>query len=254
MKIFTLVVSTILLSSNFASAATMIDIAGAVQGTGEFADYGSLGSQNLIPDSSVTDGDFTLTTKFPQGAYNNGTNHGINWSGSYPGGSGMTYSTGQEINFRAGFAGEESSAIDGGYVDIVLETAGATPFNWSAVSVQLWRNGTGAATHYRFAYDADADGYGTGDLLGTATNVSSSGVTGTTPNELATISYNAADIATSISSSDTIRLFFWNASSEGGNTHIVNVSAEYTVVPEPGTLALTLLAGAAGILMMRRRR
>jgi hypothetical protein len=53
-------------------------------------------------------------------------------------------------------------------------------------------------------------------------------------------------------SNDSVRLYYWGQSSISGNFHVYDVTAEYTVIPEPATLSL-IAAFGGGVLFVRRR-
>lgn len=221
--------------------ASIIDIQGSVGSGGEFADYSSLTNiGDAFGPSTVVDGSMTLSAdgELP-----------VSWSTGQSGGT--TYVAGSEINYQLGTVNSVSGAAfaNDAYISIFLSSAGSA-FDWNSVSVSLWRNGGGAPSTFQWAYSAD-DNWNALDFLGSPTTVSTTGATGGVPNQIATISFSAADIATSITSGE-VRLYSWGNSSANGNTHLINVEAGYTAVPEPGLTALLL--GATGCLMWMRRK
>ena len=93
-----LAVAIAVLSMGGARAAT-ISISGQVQGPGGFVDASSVPNQGAIPDSSITDGAFTLTVGgFPSVTSSDSTS----WSTSYPSGTTMGYTrwTGDQLSLR----------------------------------------------------------------------------------------------------------------------------------------------------------
>lgn len=229
--------------------AVLIDIQGSYDGIsgGEFGNFSGFAAQQVVPSSSVTESGYTLTFD-PVSASTSASAR--NWSTGWT--AGGPYSAGAEVNLRAGSAGLSTSAADAitnaSYVEISLTTPG-TAFDLDSVSVSFWRNGTGAAQNYQLAYSSDAT-WTTADLLGSATNVTTTG----TASGLTTVSYSGLSLPTNTTDA-TVRLYFWGATSNGGNTHYYDVEANYTVVPEPTTFT-ALLVGLGGcvVLSMKRSR
>ncbi|MEI6891255.1 MAG: PEP-CTERM sorting domain-containing protein [Pontiella sp.] len=168
------------------------------------------------------------------------------WRTGYSTGS---YNAGAEWNIRSSStATSEAGAISAGaYFEISLDSIGhaSDQFSWDAISVSLWRNGSGADTHFQLAIDVDNDGFTVDDLIGIAT-MPAAGIGGAS-----TISYSGAELDGNMTSG-SIRLYTWGSSSVSGNIHLYDVSAEYTVIPEPATLGLIAVFGG-GLLFMRRR-
>ena len=160
----------------FSSAsAALIDIDGSVNTTsqnqgGEFANYSALAlNADPIPTSTVNDGIVSLSvidTGNPR------------WATGYA--SGYQYSNGAEINFNKGVTGNPNpttlgeAVTNNAYLDLVISSVGfgGSLFDLNSISVELWRNGAGAATDYQFLFDGNANGFSASDALGTSTNVS----------------------------------------------------------------------------------
>jgi hypothetical protein len=226
--------------ANPASAATIIDIQGSVDGTGpdEFADYSGLSKDaDITPPSTVTDGDYSLTV--------GGFGPLVDWGGS-------SNIDGSEIDFQAGGASEGVSTADsaadaftmGTYFEVSLASTGLN-FDWDSLSATIWRNGGAAAETYQFAY-ADDGNWDTTDLLGTAQTFTTDG-----SSNLETVSYTGNIVSDAASA--TARLYFWDATNTDGNTHLTNVEAQFSPIPEPSAMTL-LLGGLLAFVTIRRRR
>ncbi|WP_372795770.1 sulfatase-like hydrolase/transferase, partial [Pontiella sp.] len=155
--------------------------------------------------------------------------HIQDWRTGYSAGS---YDAGEEWNVRS--SSSATTAADaftaGAYFEITLDStgSGSAAFTWDAVSVSLWRNGTGADTHFQLAVDAGNDGYTVDDLVGTAVTPSA-GIGGA-----ATISYNGSALVQS-NTVGTARLYTWGNGSPSGNIHLYDVAADYSVDSGPVT-------------------
>ena len=226
-----------LLAIHAADAAT-IDIDGrladALVGGTEWSSPASNADNEAIPDATDSDGDVLLTVSA----------NGRRWNDAYSGGD---YTPGEDWSFRAeDFGGTGALAIaNGQFIEITLDSTSldSDVFDLDSVSVSLWRNGNGAPTDYALAFDTDNNGWDTGDFLIIANP--GSGI-----DNPETITYNASTIDSTTTSS-TIRLYYWGSISGSGNTHLYDVELGYTIIPEPGSLALL---GLGGLCMMRRRR
>ena len=221
-----------------AAGAATIDIDGrlatATVGELEWSSPAANSDNEAIPDATDSDGDVLLTVSANGRRWNDGFSEG-------------DYTPGQGWNFRAeDFGSTGALAITNGqYIEITLDSTSldSDVFDLDAVSVSLWRNGNGAPTDYALAFDADNDGFDTGDFLVTATP-------GFGTANAETITYDATTIDASTTSS-TIRLYYWGSISGSGNTHLYDVALDYTIIPEPGSLALLSLGG---LCMLHRRR
>ena len=188
----------------------------------------------------MTEGDITLSI---------GTDGAPKWSDSGYRGAGTS------IDFTQGVANTTTSGLafsNGQYLNIDLSSAGSE-IDWTSLSVDVWRNGNGAPNQFQFAYDSTGDGWTTSDLIGASTEVAVTGTGG------ATAITTAAGLPTGFTSTETVRLYFWDTDGKAGangNTHIYNVTADYVTaaIPEPSSFAL--IAGALGFasIMLRRRR
>lgn len=159
----------------------------------------------------------------------------------------ITYEIGEEWNVRSSSTSTTAAGAftQGAFFEITLDSTenASALFTWDAVSVSLWRNGTGADSHFQLAVDAGNDGFTVDDLVGTAATPAA-GIGGAT-----TISWSGVYGS---STTNTVRLYHWGNSSPSGNMHLYDVTAEYTVIPEPATLGLVAALGG-GILLVRRR-
>jgi hypothetical protein len=234
------------LAAGSASAAT-IDIDGRLANSTassalEFGNNSGLADLGVIPAVSVNDSTVALDL----------STNGQRWQITYSSG---TYDNGEEWNIRqeGGLnpATTNTAAFTNGtYLEIGLDSTafGSTSFDWTSLSVSLWRNGTAAPNNFQLAFDTDNNGWDTGDLLGTIVVVGS-GIT-----EATTITYNTTNLV-SAATSGTARLYYWDTTGENnpnGNFHLYDVSADYTAVPEPSSTALLGLGGLA--LILRRRK
>ena len=224
-----------------ADAATIgIDgrLADALVGGLEWSFPAANNDNEAIPDATDSDGDVILTVSA----------NGRRWNDGFSVGD---YTPGQGWNFRAEDFGNtgDLAITNGQYIEITLDSTGldSDVFDLDAVSVSLWRNGNGAPTDYALAFDADNNGWDTGDFLITATPAAPEG--GVINPETLTFDASTIDAATT---SSTIRLYYWGSISGSGNTHLYDVELSYTIIPEPGSLALLGLGGLC--MIMRRRR
>ena len=200
----------------------VIELTGNTTGAagGGFADYGSL-SGGAWDDSSNNDGVVALSvsrTSF------GGETSITAWNpNGYLG-------PGTGISFTKGSATTAAGALSSGAF-IVIKTDssafGATEYLLESVTLQLWRNGSQAATFYQFAYDQENDGYTQSDLIATPTEINSSGTS------------NSFQISASLppteSTQHEVRLYFWNPSggAANANTHLFDISASYTLAEPP---------------------
>ncbi len=209
--------------------AVEIDIAGSVATSGgEFADYSTTVLNTAFAPSSVNDGTVDLLI---------GPGASTVWATTgYPG-------AGSEINFYPGanVSDDENAFTNDVYLNIDLSAT--QQINLDSISVSFWRNGAGAAQDYQFAYSEDAT-WTTDDLLGTATHFTSTGSGNTT-----TVSI-ASGLPTNFTNT-SLRLYTWTGN---GNTHLYNVTANYTVVPEASTFTLMGLTLLAALFLKRRFR
>ena len=239
----TLIAATATLISPGLSAAQIV-ISGnnTESGGGDFADYTSLSSGDEITESIVNDGVVSLSIQ---------DNGAALWSTGNSGGH--SYVSGAEINFGAGAVSSDlADAIsDDAFFDITIDSTsyGSELFNLNGISVDLWRNGPAAATGYQFAYSSDGV-WDTSDALGTAVEVATS-VSG--PGDSLLISYDSSTIVSSVSDA-TVRLYYWGAANATGNSHIFNVSADYSAIPEPSHYAVFAGLLSIAIFSLRRRR
>ncbi len=215
-------------------AGVIIDIDGA---SDEFEDYSGLSSGDTWATMSfVTESGYTLSTVNPTNRVWNETN--------YQGAR-------KELDLSIGLSSHDDnstsfsdSITEGKYWEIKLT---GSSFDLESISVNLWRNGTGAAQYYQFAYDDEGTGYDVGDALGTAFNASSTGI-----GSQYLVSYSGLGLPSSTTDAK-IALFSWGGSSGTGNTHFNKIAAEYSVIPEPGSMALLIL-GFAGFLTFCKRK
>lgn len=219
-----------------AAQAATIDIKGylqpATETDGEWGDNSSIGAGATPAPASDDDGTVTLTIT-TSGESTQG------WNTAWSTGS---YGIGQEWNLSSGSSATTAAlAFDHhAYISITLDSTGnaSDAFAWDTISASLWRNGSGADHLYQFAIDANADGFDVGDLVGSASSL------GEGASNAETITYSGNELPDS-STSTELRLYHWGSSDSAGNFHLYNVAASYSVVPEPGTLALS-----AGILSL----
>ncbi len=238
-----IIIFVVVIVANAARAATTIAIDGrlitdAVGGT-EFSGDASMATGSAVPDVVVTDATLSMTLSTPQFWHSN-------WTPA------NEYDAGEEWNIRqAAVAGTVSkSAADAftnnSYLEITLDSSAQASelFDLNSISVSLWRNGAQAPDNFQLAVDADNNGFDAADLLGVS-SVLASGIDGAT-----TIS--ASGLTTGVTV-ETLRLYYWDntaTSNKAGNFHIYDVAADYTVVPEPSTIAMLALGGLA----LRRRK
>ena len=194
-----------------------------------------------IPDTAVSDTDVTLTA----------STNGQVWNDAWSAGS---YTEGAEWNFRAergfdedpefGVASQTESVNGGYYIEMTLDSTGhdSDPFDLNSISVSLWRNGDGAPSDFGLAFDGDDNGWDTGDFLTDASV--GSGIDNAT-------TLTASDIDSSATTS-IVRLYYWGTDNNSGNTHLYDVSADYTVIPEPASLGLFGIV--CGALWFARRK
>ena len=242
----------LLLLAPSAQAAVTIDIVGTtvIGDGGEFADYTAatlgLPEGNDVkpwPASVVNDGTVSLSAG-RDGLISQVSTAGFNNESNYRG-------AGAEINFNQSntFATAADVITNNTFLSFQLNS---TPFasasvTLDSISLSLWRNGSGASQNFQLAYDAAGDGFGVGDLLGSVTTIGS-GTSGT--GNTFTVS---SPIASSAGTTREVRLYYWGATNGAGNTHLYDVTAAYTVVPEPSTLGMLAFC-SFGLLSHRRRR
>ncbi len=243
--IHTTTISAILACGTVASAAT-INIDGRLADSTENSAM-QWGNNSLLADNvtipQITVADSTVELK--------ATTNGQFWSTSYSAGS---YNPGEEWNIRQAtdsgvVAKSLAAAFSGGrFIEFSLTTLNPSDvYDWDSISVSLWRNGSQAPDNYLLAVDADNNGWDTGDVVTSA--VFGSGIAGAN-----TLSYSGANLPSAVNSG-SVRLYYWDntaTSNTGGNFHLYDVSATYTLVPEPSATALLSLC-FAGILFRRRR-
>ena len=239
----------VVMLASSAQAAT-IDIVGstAALGGGEFADYTGLAAGNNVKPwdaSVVNDGTVSLS------AGRTGLDTTVSTAG-FNRDNYATYGAGSEINFTQG---NDTATNTTAATAITLNTFlsfqldstsfGSASVTWDSISLSLWRNGGAATPNFQLAYDSAGDGFSESDLLGSATNITTSG-TGNT----FTVS---SPITSSAGTTREVRLYYWGATNGAGNTHLYDVTAAYTVVPEPSTLGMLAFC-SFGLLSHRRRR
>jgi len=210
----------------------------------EWGDNSLLANDAAIP-SPVADDDGTVTLSV--------ATNGQLWNDSWSDGA---YDAGEEWNIKqanetgASTATTAQEAIDGGrFLSFTLSSNLLTPIDWESVSASLWRNGPGAPNTFQLAID-DGDGFDdVGDLVGSAT------VAGQGTANAVTISFSGAAMPTNVTSGE-VRLYYWDTDSNtstSGNFHLYDVVADYSVVPEPATAMLSLVA-AVGVILLARRQ
>jgi len=201
--------------------AEVIDIVGStvLNGGGEFADYSGLPSGNNIINwdpSAVNDGVVSLSVgRF---GLNGDTSVSPFNKDSYKG-------PGTEINFGKGLGNISAAtgAINGkAFLSIIVDSTGlsGSTLQLNSVSLSLWRNGVYAAQNYQFAYSTDST-WDASDLLGSPTNK-----TDTSP---FTVSTGDLSSLAAPGTQTEIRLYFWgDGTIIQGNTHLYNVTADYS--------------------------
>jgi len=176
-----------------------------------------------------------------------------NWSTSN-----LVTPAGSEINFQVGPAWDRSNdfgaVLDDAFISFQLSSD--IEITLDSISVSLWRNGAAAAENYQFAYASDgvylndtqtnAQSTVADTFLGSPVNNTTSGNTNTF-----TVTSN---LSTDFSTLHEVRLYFWDGTDIAGNTHLYDVTANYTVIPEPSSLLLVALGLSVGVLTLRRRR
>ncbi len=231
-----------------ASHAATIDIVGSTTlgGGGDFGDYSGLSAGNNIQNwlaSTVDDGVVGLSVG-DTGVNADNSTSGFNNAGSYRG-------AGTEINFTVGgdSATTAAAAISANqFLSFQLDSTAfaSDSFTFDSISVSMWRNGGAAAQSYQFAFDDEGDGtWAVDDLLGSETTNTVSGTTNT---------FSVSETITSTASTQQeVRLYFWNGTIEAANTHLFDVEATYSAVPEPSAFAV-IIAGVVGCMAITRRR
>jgi len=226
-------------------------------GGGDFADYNSLNNGDLWGDSSVTqvvaEGDATLSVSRtginPSTTY---TTSVANWSESNYRGAGT------EINFQLG-AGTLRTADFGAvlgnhFISFQLETDFLSTLD--DISVSMWRNGAAAAETYQFAYAND--GVYLNDTTANAQTTVANTFLGSAVNNTTDSASNTFSVASSVNSDwgtlHEVRLYFWNGGDVQANTHLFEVNANYSIIPEPSSLALLALGLSLSVVTLRHRR
>lgn len=223
------------------SHAAIIDIDGRLANSTEasdleWGDNSSLGDRVTVPPNAVDDdGTVTLTVGATIQRWRTGYSEG-------------SYDAGEELNICSESSATTAAAAfsSGSYLTITLDSTGndSDVFSWDSISASIWRNGSGADSTFQFAIDADNNGFTEADLVGTA------GVLGTGTANAGTITYNGTALVDSATTAE-VRLYTWGSSNAGGNYHLYDVAASYSI-PEPATLGLVGLFGG-GLLFVRRR-
>ena len=252
MNTFTKTLLILLLPLMGVSHAAIIEIQGFADRStsgGDFVDIGDgsggTTTDSAFGDSIVTSGDYTLTLFGNTPVDTSAPEDDPKWVGvrtSSGDSSGNEYTTGSELNLK-GFIDSNSftEAVDNeSFLEIELKSSGSN-FSLNSISVSLWRNGSAAQSDYQFG-ETDGTALGSSQSfgeteVGNADTITVSGLSSTFNNE----------------SEATVRLYAWGESTNG-NTHFYNVEADYSVIPEPGTLALIGLFMVKVVAMIRRRR
>ncbi|WP_372795769.1 hypothetical protein [Pontiella sp.] len=168
---------------------------------------------NMPPPVSDEDGTVTLTV----------SPNIQDWRTGFSTGS---YDPGEEWNIRSSATATTAAGAftQGAFIEIRLNSAvnGWELITLNSVDVSLWRNGSGADTHFQLAIDADGDGFTTNDLVGAAVTPAA-GIAGDT-----TLSYTGASLPTN-TTEGIVRLYHWGKSSKDGNMHLYDVAVDYTV-------------------------
>ena len=184
-------------------ATYIIDIVGNTTGEagGEFADYSSLSRNAEWADSIVDDGVVELSVS--RTGFNGDVSLTRWYETAYVGpGTEILYSKGPRNGpYNASTA---SDAIEqGAFIAIKLDSTGldSAEFTIDAITVQQWRDFGTSATNFQFAYDADGDGYDTGDLIGSPAFSNQTGASSAF--EL------SSTMSTAYATQHEVRLYYW---------------------------------------------
>jgi len=135
-----------------------------------------------------------------------------------------------------------ADGVPDNWLEYTITADSGFQFTLDTLKVSLWRNGGGAPDGMQFDYSTD--GGTTWTSFDTPQQVTASG-TGT---------FTALTFTNVGITDDALTIRFASANiAEGGtgNIHINDLTAEGTVIPEPGSLALI---GLGGLCLLRRRR